>query len=80
MFCTKYPGGCVFDQVLFWIIAVVVVIAQIVLVRSARQLQRASVEQPDGVPASTPRADLGWTLITAAATVALLGWAWFELI
>lgn len=56
---------------LFWLIAIVFVAGHALLVRSAWRLQRPPVQPPDHVPRSDPRGDLGWTLVTAAATAVM---------
>lgn len=65
-----------------WIIvglAVTVVIAgHLLLIRSAWNLRGAVAA--DNSPASTPQADLLWSIVTAAATLAVLGWLVLDLI
>ncbi len=58
-------------HLLFWLIVVVFVAGQALLVRAAWRLRRPQVQSPDRVPRSDPRGDLGWTLITAAATAVM---------
>lgn len=59
-------------QLLFWFVVAVVVVGQLLLIRSAWRLRREQPAPPAGVPQSNPHADLAWTLATAALTLFLL--------
>jgi heme/copper-type cytochrome/quinol oxidase subunit 2 len=61
----------VLAHLLFWLIAVVFVVGQALLVRAAWRLRRPEAQPPDHVPRSDPRGDLGWTLVTVAATAVM---------
>jgi len=61
----------VLAHILFWLIVVVFVAGQALLLRAAWRLRRPRVQPPDHVPRSDPRSDLGWTLVTAAATAVM---------
>lgn len=67
---------------LTWIIVglvvAVVVIGHLLLIRSAWNLRDAVAANSS--PASTPKADLLWSIATAAATLAVLGWLVMDLL
>lgn len=69
-------------SIMIWIIVglVVTVVAagHMLLIRSAWNLRDAVAA--NNSPASTPRADLLWSIATAAATLAVLGWLVLDLI
>ncbi|WP_322511373.1 hypothetical protein [Chloroflexus sp.] len=56
---------------IFWVAAVVAVGGQVPLIVAAWRLYRQPSVTPANVPRSDGRADLGWTLVTAVATLAL---------
>ena len=60
------------QEALFWIVVAVVVGGQALLVHAAWRLRRAPVALPPGVPRSDARADIAWTVATAALTAAML--------
>lgn len=61
-----------FAWLIFWVAAIIAVGGQIPLIVAAWRLYRQpSSAAPANVPRSDGRADLGWTLLTAIATVAL---------
>jgi hypothetical protein len=64
------------NTALFWIVVAIVAGGQILLLRSAWLMRGERVELPPGVPRSDARADLGWTLATAALTLLLLVFAY----
>lgn len=59
-------------EALFWFVVAVFVGGQPLLLRAAWQLRSPAVEPPPGVPRSDARADLAWTVVTAALTFLLL--------
>lgn len=68
--------------IMTWIIVglvvTVVIAGHTLLIRSAWNLRGAVAA--DNSPSSTPRADLLWSIVTAAATLAVLGWLVMDLI
>jgi hypothetical protein len=58
----------VLAHILFWLIAAVFLAGHILLLRAAWRLRAPEAPPPDHVPRSDPRGDLGWTLVTVAAT------------
>lgn len=56
---------------LFWLVVVVILIAQVLLIISAVRMRRPA-SQPISPLASTTHVELGWTLATAAALSTLL--------
>jgi cytochrome b561 len=67
-------------EALFWLIVAVFAGGQLLLVRSAWRLRRGAAELPPGVPQSDGRADLAWTLATAALTFLMLYFAYQALV
>lgn len=65
---------------IFWLAAIVAIGGQIPLIFAAWRLYRQPFQQaPANVPRSDGRADLGWTILTALATLALFGAAYLAL-
>lgn len=60
------------SSALFWFVVAVFIVGHILLIRAALRLRRSLVELPAGLPRSDSRSDLGWTLLTALASAALL--------
>lgn len=67
------------QEAIFWIVVAVVIGGQALLVRAAWRLRRPAAPLPPGVPQSDARADLAWTLATAAMTMLLLVGAYLAL-
>ncbi|MEF3275391.1 MAG: hypothetical protein K6356_13535 [Chloroflexus sp.] len=64
---------------IFWVAAIVAIGGQLPLIIAAWRLYRHPTSVPANVPRSDGRADLGWTLVTALATLALFGAAYLAL-
>jgi hypothetical protein len=62
-------------EALFWTIVALFVAGHGLLLRSAWRLHRSPVAPPPGVPRSDSRADLAWTIATAALTGVMLAFA-----
>lgn len=60
------------SSALFWFVAAIFLVGHLLLIRSAWRLHRSPAAAPAGVPRSDGRSDLAWTLLTAAASAALL--------
>ncbi|MGQ9925663.1 MAG: hypothetical protein ACUVS4_02215 [Chloroflexaceae bacterium] len=58
-------------HILFWLIVVVFVAGQALLLRAAWRFRAMEAPSSDHVPRSDPRGDLGWTLVTVAATAVM---------
>lgn len=66
-------------EALFWLILAVVLGGHLLLLHAAWRLRRAAAPLPPGVPQSDARADLLWTLATAALTLLML-WFAFQIL